>query len=117
MKLKQLKIDNTVQRQIYGELLEILDLDYSQNIDELKLDIEDALSLLPSIPSISESIQKQLQEYDVRVYRGGSHLDIVINGVGTLNWLTVMDTDLSLLREELPPLKELDASLGSFFDS
>lgn len=76
------------KRVIYGKLLNTLDLDYTQSLSDLKVDIELALETLSR-----SSIWKALQflTKDVIVAQGNNHLNIVDNGKKGLGWLVVED--------------------------
>ena len=85
MKIKVVNLSDKEKRIIYGELADKFDLDYSQELGKLKRDIEFALSVL-------EQLQPKLfVKKNVRVYEGGHHLDIINDGVGSLNWLIIED--------------------------
>ena len=85
MKIKVVNLSAKEKRIIYGELADQFDLDYSQELGKLKRDIEFALSVL-------EQLQPKLfAKKNVRVYEGGHHLDIINDGVGSLNWLIIED--------------------------
>lgn len=76
------------KRVIYGKLLHTLDLDYTQSLSDLKIDIEIALETLSR-----SSIWKALQflAKDVIVVQGNNHLNIVDTGKKSLGWLVVED--------------------------
>ena len=85
MKIKVVNLSAKEKRIIYGELADQFDLDYSQELGKLKRDTEFALSVL-------EQLQPKLfAKKNVRVYEGGHHLDIINDGVGSLNWLIIED--------------------------
>ncbi|OFT02810.1 hypothetical protein HMPREF3107_02655 [Neisseria sp. HMSC31F04] len=85
MKIKVLKLSSNEKRIIYGEMVDQFDLDYSQELDKLKQDIEFALSVLRKLQP------KLFSKKNVHVYEGGHHLDIINNGVGSLGWLIIED--------------------------
>ena len=85
MKIKVVNLSDKEKRIIYGELADQFDLDYSQELGKLKRDIEFALSVL------ERSQPKLFAKKNVRVYEGGHHLDIIDDGVGSLNWLIIED--------------------------
>lgn len=76
------------KRVIYGKLLNTLDLDYTQSLSALKIDIEIALETL-SRSSIWTALQFLTK--DVIVAQGNNHLNIVDNGKKGLGWLLVED--------------------------
>lgn len=85
MKIKVINLPSNEKRIIYGELADQFDLDYSQELGSLKRDIEFALPIL-------ERLQPKLfSKKNIRVYEGGHHLDIINDGVGSLNWLIIED--------------------------
>lgn len=85
MKIKVVNLSDKEKRIIYGELADQFDLDYSQELGKLKRDIEFALSVLEQLQT------KLFAKKNVRVYEGGHHLDIINDGVGSLNWLIIED--------------------------
>lgn len=86
--IKIIKLSNGIKRLVYGKLLKAFDLDYTQDLDSLKTDIEFSLERL-----YESSLLKRLSFFNkkVFVYQGNNHLDIVDDGVGSLNWLIVED--------------------------
>ncbi|WP_333835479.1 hypothetical protein [Acinetobacter schindleri] len=86
--IRIIKLKNGMKRLVYGKLLKAFDLDYTQDLDSLKVDIELSLKRL-----YESSLLKRLAFFNknVFVYQGDNHLDIVNNGVGSLNWLIVED--------------------------
>lgn len=90
MKIKVVNLPNGEKRIISGKLLEQFDLDYTQELSQLKSDIEFALSVLERKKSLWENLLS-FSDKDIIVYQGGHHLDIVENGKGSLGWLTVED--------------------------
>ena len=86
--IRIIKLRNGMKRLVYGKLLKAFDLDYTQDLDSLKVDIELSLKRL-----YESSLLKRLAFFNknVFVYQGDNHLDIVNDGVGSLNWLIVED--------------------------
>ena len=86
--IKIIPLSDGKKRVIYGKLLNTLDLDYTQSLSDLKVDIELALETLSR-----SSIWKALQflTKDVIVAQGNNHLNIVDNGKKELGWLLVED--------------------------
>ena len=86
--IKIILLHDGKKRVIYGKLLNTLDLDYTQSLSDLKVDIELALETLSR-----SSIWKALQflTKDVIVAQGNNHLNIVDNGKKGLAWLFVED--------------------------
>lgn len=81
-------LKNGKRRLVFGKFANSLDLDYTQSLTELKRDIELSLNALRS-----SSFSKKLAFFnkDVYVHQGGHHIDVVDNGVGSLNWLRIED--------------------------
>lgn len=116
MKIKIVNLANGEKRIISGKLVEQLDLDYTQELSQLKKDIEFALSVLKRNQSLFENLLT-FSGKDVFVYQGGHHLDIVDNDKGSLGWLTVEDHWHSFF-ETLSDLDEEDkADLDELFNS
>ncbi|MCH7337152.1 hypothetical protein [Acinetobacter sp. NIPH 2699] len=86
--IKIIKLENGMKRLVYGKLLKAFDLDYTQDLNSLKVDIELSLKRL-----YESSLLKRLSFFNkkVFVYQGNNHLDIVDDGIGSLNWLIVED--------------------------
>lgn len=86
--IKIIKLANGKKRLVYGKLLKAFDLDYTQDLTSLKADIELSLKRL-----YESSLIQRLAFFNksVFVHQGSSHLDIVDDGVGSLNWLIVED--------------------------
>lgn len=86
--LRIIKLDNGIKRLVYGKFIKAFDLDYTQDLTSLKADIELSLERL-----YDSSLLKRLSFFNknVIVYQGDNHIDIVDNGVGSLNWLIVED--------------------------
>ncbi|WP_269914007.1 Arc family DNA-binding protein [Acinetobacter sp. HY1485] len=76
------------KRLVYGKLANTFKIDYSQDLSEIKKDLELALTALER-----SSLKHRLAciNKNVRVYEGGSHLDIIDDGKGSLNWLIIED--------------------------
>lgn len=86
--IKIIKLKDGRKRLVYGKFLKAFDLDYTQDLTSLKSDIELSLKRL-----YDSFLFKRLAFFNknVLVYQGDSHLDIVNDGVGSLNWLIVED--------------------------
>ena len=85
MKIKVIKIDNT-RRLVKGKYADVLDLDYTQSLSALRKDIEFAL---PDLLESLSLIDNLTTSGNIRVYEGSNHLDIIVDGKGSLNWLIV----------------------------
>ncbi|MDM1282154.1 hypothetical protein HXZ60_00840 [Acinetobacter towneri] len=86
--IKIIKLKDGRKRLVYGKFLKAFDLDYTQDLTSLKSDIELSLKRL-----YDSFLFKRLAFFNknVLVYQGDNHLDIVNDGVGSLNWLIVED--------------------------
>lgn len=86
--IRIIKLANGRKRLVYGKFLNAFDLDYTQDLTSLKTDIELSLHDLRN-----SSLLKKLAFFNkrVHVHQGSNHLDIVNDGVGSLNWLIVED--------------------------
>lgn len=75
-------------RVVYGKLMNVLDLDYTQDLKRLSVSVELALYALQA-----SSVRHRLSTFskNVMVYQGNNHIDVVDDGRGSLNWLTVED--------------------------
>ncbi|HFA3542034.1 TPA: hypothetical protein WLT12_001957, partial [Neisseria gonorrhoeae] len=62
---------------IYGKYFEQFDLDYEQDLDVLKKDIEFALSVIEYNRSIFKKFSSLFENKIIFVYQGGHHLDII----------------------------------------
>lgn len=93
MKVKVVNL-NGIKRVVTGDLLNEIDVDYTQSLADLKADIEFILEKIIDIyqskPKNRMSLNKKIKN-EVFVYEGSSHLDIVEHGVGSLGWLFVQD--------------------------
>lgn len=85
------------KRVIYGKLLNNLDLDYTQSLSDLKIDIEIALETL-SRSSIWKALQFSTK--DMIIIQGNNHLNIVENGKKGLRWLIIEDHYTSLNKDQ-----------------
>ena len=98
MSIMVIPFDDGVRRVVYGDLVDEFDLDYTQSLEELEIDVELALEAL----SKSESLLDKLRQLgnDVVVVRGNSHIDIVDDGKGSMGWLTIEDHIVSFENKE-----------------
>lgn len=99
MQIQVIKLANGKKRLIHGDYAEIFKLDYTQSLTELKKDIELALfTLNRKVPKkgvfdFNKKNRFEFDDKDIRVYQGNNHIDIINNGVGSMNWLTIADHD------------------------
>lgn len=79
---------NGYRRLIFGKYANTIELDYTQSLTQLKRDIELSLYALRD-----SSFSKKLAFFNKEVYvhQGAHHIDVVDNGVGSLNWLRIED--------------------------
>ena len=86
--IRIIKLKDGKKRLVYGKLLKAFDLDYTQDLNSLKKDIQLSLERL-----YESSLFRRLSFFNkkVFVYQGNNHLDIVDDGIGSLNWLIVED--------------------------
>lgn len=89
MKVKIINLPNGYKRIIYGKYFEQFDLDYEQDLDVLKKDIEFALSVIEYNRSIFKKFSSLFENkiifvYQIFVYQGGHHLDIIDRDKGSL---------------------------------
>lgn len=86
--IKIIKLKNGMKRLVYGKLLNAFDLDFTQDLSALREDIEMSLDILKH-----SKLKYRLAflTKNIFAYQGGNHIDIVDNGVGSLNWLIVED--------------------------
>lgn len=96
MKVKVVNLKG-IKRVISGELLSVIDVDYTQSLSELKTDIEYALPKLVDYNKSKKrfffSDNRTVKNY-ARVHEGSHHLDVVDDGVGSLGWLRVEDHEV-----------------------
>lgn len=86
--VKVINLNNGYRRLIFGKFMNSFDLDFTQDLTSLRRDVELSLNALKD-----SSLSKKLAFFNkrVRVYEGGHHIDIIDDGVGSLNWLIVED--------------------------
>lgn len=87
MKIKILNIPGG-KRIVKGKYADMIDLDYSQSLEDLEKDLTFVLPTLLENLSLFDQIAAR---GSYRVYRGSHHLDIVNDGVGSEEWLTIED--------------------------
>ncbi len=87
MKIKVINLPNGNKRIVSGDLLEQFDLDYTQNLGDLKRDVQFALSVFQ---------RTQPLEKNIRVVQDQHHLEVVDDN-GGLGWLMVEDGWYGLL--------------------
>lgn len=86
--LKIINRDKQGKRIIYGSLLNAFDIDFNQDLDELKTDIETTLDFLKKTRF---HLKLAFMVKNIYVFQGHNHLDIINDGVGSVGWLTVED--------------------------
>lgn len=80
-------------RTIKGKLINDFAIDYSKPLSEIKEEVEQLLDFW--IGTYSDEVIKQIGMFpksgEIAVYEGGNHIDIILQGKGSLGWLTVAD--------------------------
>ncbi len=85
--LKIIVLENKNIRVVNGKLLNELSLDWTMPLNELKRVIEFVISEYKNdLPALKTQTYKKLV-----VYQGNNHLDLVDDGVGSLDLLCVAD--------------------------
>ena len=86
--VKVINLENGIKRLVFGKLVNVLDLDYSQNLSALRKDIQLSLNVLAE-----SSFRHKLSFWtkEVYVHQGGNHIDVVNHSKGSLGWLIVED--------------------------
>lgn len=87
--VKIIHLDKNTRRLVHGKYLHLFDLDYTQPLNELFNDVSDCLDMLLD-SKFSLQIRAAFTKA-VAVYSGSNHIDIINDGVGSLNWLVVED--------------------------
>lgn len=85
MKIKVIKVPGG-RRLIKGKYADIFEFDYTQSLEMLQKDIELAIPTLLENLSMLDNIAVS---GDILVYRGNNHIDIVLDGKGSLGWLKI----------------------------
>lgn len=84
------RLENGIKRVVFGKLVNSFDIDYTNpNLTELKGDIEYCLEILENTGSLKDRFMFFNKKVDI--HQGSNHLDIIDDGVGSLNWLVVED--------------------------
>lgn len=88
--IKIYHLSNGIKRVVYGKLVNSFDLDYKNpNLSELREDIEYCLEIMKNSPKLMDRFK--FFNKNVFPYQGNNHIDIVDDGVGSLNWLIIED--------------------------
>ena len=90
MKVKVINL-NGIKRVVRGELIDELDVDYTQDLDNLKDDLNIALEAWIEINQSRTFGFLKTAFKNIHILQGNGHLDIVDEGVDSLNWLLVQD--------------------------
>ena len=84
--------DKTV-RIVKGQLINDFIIDYSKPLDEIKDELDQLLDYW--LMTYSEKVIQQIGRFpkseEIEVYEGSNHIDIILVGKGSLDWLTVED--------------------------
>lgn len=98
--IKVFHLSNGIKRIVYGKLANAFELDYKNpNLSELRDDIEDSLTLLNNSGKLKDRFM--FLNKNVLVHQGNNHIDVVDDGVGSLNWLIVEDHITDKYMEQL----------------
>lgn len=89
MKIKVIKVPGG-RRLVKGKYADILDLDYTQDLDQLQKDIELAMPALLDNLSMFDNLTVS---GNIIVHLGGNHIDVALDGKGSLGWLMVEHYD------------------------
>ena len=81
-----IKIADDKIRVVHGKLVNELTLDWSKSLGELRELIEFSMGFEENLPSLKKAKYK-----NILVYEGGNHIDIVEDGVGSLDLLIIED--------------------------
>lgn len=88
--IKIIKLENGKKRYVFGKLVPLFDVDYTNpKLYELRDDIESCLKILSE--SISFKDRLRFFNKNVIATMGSNHIDVVDDGVGSLNWVVVED--------------------------
>lgn len=93
MKVKIINFEG-VKRVIFGEMVNDIDIDYTKSLTALKSDLEYVIPILAEHSKSKDKfafMKRNTIKNRVRVHQGTSHLDVVDDGVGSLNWLRIED--------------------------
>lgn len=85
MKIKVVKVPGG-RRLIKGKYVDMLDLDYTQDLAELQKDIDVAMPALLKNLSIIDDLTVSGK---IVVHRGSNHIDVALDGKGSLGWLMI----------------------------
>ena len=84
------RLKNGIKRVVFGKLVNSFDIDYTNpDLTELRGDIKYCLEILANTGSLRDRFM--FFNKNVDVHEGDNHLDIIDDGVGSLNWLIVED--------------------------
>lgn len=87
-------------RIVKGQLINDFIIDYKKPLSEIKEELDQLLDYW--LMTYSEKVIQQIGRFpkvgEVAVYEGGSHIDIILEGQGSLGWLTVEDHYATKLR-------------------
>ncbi|MPS92785.1 hypothetical protein [Comamonas sp.] len=90
MKVKVINLSG-IKRVVRGQLIDELDVDYTQNLNDLKTDLDIALEAWLEVNQTKMFGFIKTAFKNIHIHQGSGHLDIVDDGVGSLNWLIVQD--------------------------
>lgn len=87
--LKIIHLPNGNKRYVFGKLVGAFDIDYTQNLTDLKKDVENCLDILRKSKQLKHRLM--FLNKNIHIHQGANHIDVVESGVGTLNWVIVED--------------------------
>lgn len=88
MKVRVLKLNPNTRRIITGEMIPMMDIDWTQDLTSLKRDAQHAIDYLIELPIFSKRLKKEDRTF---IYEGSNHLDLVIDGKKSTEWFVVRD--------------------------
>ena len=89
-------------RVVEGKLINDFAIDYSKPLSEIKDELEYLLNYW--IASHSDEVIEQIGRFpspkEIAVHEGSNHIDVILVGKGSLDWLTVMNHYAAKLNRE-----------------
>ena len=87
-------------RVIKGQLINDFIIDYTKPLNEIKEELEQLLDywLMTYSDTVIQQIGRFPKPEEVSIYEGGSHIDIILVGHGSLGWLTIEDRHTTKLK-------------------
>lgn len=89
-------------RVVKGQLINDFIIDYTKPLGEIKEELDQLLDYW--LMTYSEEVIRQIGRFpkseEVSIYEGGSHIDIILVGQGSLGWLTIEDHYATKLKND-----------------